>query len=65
MLAVAPVSFTASATVLNTGWPEMRFATTARRDTTDKLGAVGEALLGVVGTLLARETLTDNRAYCD
>ena len=39
---------------------EMRLAAAARRDAADELRAVREALLGVIGALLAREALADD-----
>ena len=56
----APVLARASATVSNTGRPEMRRAALARRDAAHHLGAVGDRLLGVERAVLAGETLADD-----
>ena len=51
MLVVAPVTSTASFTVLNTGRPEMLGATFAGGNAADHVGAVVDHFLGVEGWL--------------
>ena len=56
-VAFAPVSFTACATVSNTGRSEMLRAALAGHHAAHHLGAVGDGLLRVERAFLAREAL--------
>ncbi len=62
MLTVAEVLATAWCTVSNTGRSRCSRATTTRRDAADDARAIGDALLGVEGALLAGEALHDDPA---
>ncbi len=60
IVASAPVSSTASCTVLKTGRPMCSRAALAGRHAADELGAVVERLLGMERALLAGEALRDD-----
>ena len=60
MEALAPVSRTASATVLKTGRPSMVVSALPRGHPSDHFGPVGHGLAGVEHSLIAGNSLTDH-----
>ena len=60
MLAVAPVSRTASLHGVEHRQAQVLLAAAPGRDAADQLGAVGDGLLGMEGALLAGEALADD-----